>query len=331
MKPVISIIVPVYNLEAYLEKCIKSIIIQTIKNIEVILINDGSTDESGVICDSYASMDCRIKVIHKKNGGLSSARNAGMKIASGEYIGFVDGDDYVDRNMFGELYWLCENTNSDISICKFGRELNENLSNEMTEKPFCEEMDKIEAMRQLFKGELYRFSVCNKLFKKSCFENIVFPEGRIHEDLSTTYKLFSNANKVVYTNYIGYIYVKRDNSILASRFNEKRLDAFTGWEEILAFMKQKYPQLSSEVNACFVYSCVDNGYYILNQVVGKKEREKYLLYIQSYVRKYYKDIIKNAALTVKYKKLISIINISVRLFILSHALNNFRNDKLRKG
>ncbi|MGE8204569.1 glycosyltransferase family 2 protein [Heyndrickxia sp. NPDC080065] len=324
MNPAISIIVPVYNEELYLKQCIDSILAQTFTNFELILVNDGSTDCSGDICDEYESKNSRVRVIHKNNGGLSSARNAGIKEAEGEYIGFIDSDDFIDENMYKNLYQLCQETNSDISICRFGREIDGELISDDEEK-IIKEMDHIEGMRQLFKGVLYRFSVCNKLFKKTCFENILFPEGRIHEDLSTTYKLFSNANKVVFTNYVGYMYVKRENSILTSTFNKRRLDAFTGWEEILPFMKQNYPQLSNVVYACFAYACVDNSYYIVNQVADKKERKKYLLFIQSSVRKFYKDIVKNDVLTMKYKNLITLVNYSVGLFIISHAINNLRN------
>ncbi|MBO0958844.1 glycosyltransferase, partial [Neobacillus sp. MM2021_6] len=255
MKPEISIIVPVYNIEHYLRECVDSILSQTFTNFEVILVNDGSSDNSGDICKEYAKLDGRVKVINQINKGVSAARNAGIKIAQGAYIGFVDGDDYIDNKMYQELYSLCEESKSDISICKLGREINGKLINK-SQDCFKKEMDNKEAMRELFKGVLYRFSLCNKLFRRKCFEDIHFPEGRIHEDLSTTYKLFANANKAVYTNNIGYIYVKRENSILTTRFNEKRLDAFKGWDEILEFMNESYPELSDEFISCFVYGCI---------------------------------------------------------------------------
>ncbi|WML45813.1 glycosyltransferase [Neobacillus sp. PS3-40] len=318
MEPVISIIVPVYNTEQYLKKCIDSILKQTFTNFEIIIVNDGSTDKSGSISDEYATKDNRVKVIHKRNGGLSSARNAGIKIAKGEFIGFVDGDDYIDVNMYYELYRLCRETESDISICKFEREIKGKLTNKI-EAEFNKVMDNQEAMRQLFLGNLYRFSVCNKLFRKTCFDNILFPEGRIHEDLSTTYKLFSNSNKAVYTNYKGYVYVKRENSILTSKFNEKRLDAFIGWEEILSFMNQNYPKLSREFISCFAYSSVDNIFYILDQVENKEKRGSYLFIIQRLVRKYYKQILKNDSLSIRYKFILSLINYSFILLFCSNS------------
>ncbi|MBW8348410.1 glycosyltransferase [Bacillus sp. IITD106] len=315
MKPEVSVIVPVYNVENYLVRCIESILSQTLKNIEIILINDGSTDNSGNICNEYASLDKRIKVIHKENGGLSSARNAGIKIASGCYLGFVDSDDYIDPHMYKNLYELCKKTDSDIGVCRFGRKINGKMVTEVKEKKVIE-LNNVEAMRQLFRGELYRFSVCNKLFKKSCFKNIMFPEGRIHEDLSTSYKLFSNAKKVIYTSNIGYIYVKRDGSILASKFNEKRLDAFLGWEEIIPFMTQHYPELSTEFISSFTYGCLDNVYYILSEVKENKSKLRLLLIIREIVRSNYKKIMFNNQLSLKNKLIITLLNYNV--FALLH-------------
>lgn len=260
-------------------------------------------------------------VIAQEYGGVSAARNTGVKASQGEFIGFVDGDDYIDKNMYQELYSLCKETNSDISICKLGREINGELINEVQDH-FIKEMDNIAAMRELFKGVLYRFSLCNKLFNRKCFVNIQFPEGRIHEDLSTTYKLFAKADKVVYTNNIGYIYVKRENSILTSKFNNRRLDAFIGWNEILIFMKIKYPNLSKEFITCFVFSCIDNLYYILNQVKSKGEKTELLGTIQFYVRKYYKDIIKINMYSMKYKYLITLLNYNISFFLFFSTLKN---------
>jgi len=315
MKPEVSIIVPVYNVERYLKRCINSILSQTLKNIEIILINDGSTDNSGNICNEYADVDKRIRVIHKENGGLSSARNAGIKISLGRYLGFVDSDDYINPNMYKNLYELCIQNDSDIGVCRFGREINGKMVIEVKEEKVIK-LDNVEAMRQLFRGELYRFSVCNKLFEKSCFKNIMFPEGRIHEDLSTSYKLFSNAKKVVYTSDTGYIYVKRDGSILTSTFNEKRLDAFLGWEEIIPFMTKHYPELSTEYISSCAYVCLDQVYSILSDVKDNKSRLRLLFVIREIVRSNYKKIMLNNLLSLKDKVVLSLLNYNI--FALLH-------------
>lgn len=307
MKPIISIIVPIYNVEKYLPKCIESILNQTFKEFELILVDDGSPDNSGAICDKYAEKDKRIRVIHKANGGLSSARNIALDTAIGEYIGFVDSDDYIDKYMYENLYKLCVETNSDIGVCNFVRELNGEIRNKEF-KLIVKEFNNLEAMRELFKGILYRFSACNKLFKRECINEIRFPEGRIHEDLSTTYKVFSNAKKVVYTSYGGYIYIKRENSILTSTFNENRLQAFDGWNEILEFMLSNYRQLENEVIAAFSYACIDNIYYVLNQVKDKEKRNEYIEVIKIYSKRYSNEINKNRLLTNKNKITINILN-----------------------
>jgi glycosyltransferase involved in cell wall biosynthesis len=315
MKPEISIIVPVHNVEKYLEDCINSILDQSFNNFEIILVNDGSTDRSGNICDFYVQKDKRVRVVHQEYGGVSAARNVGVCISKGDYIGFVDGDDRIDKDMYKKLYTLCSNKNSDIAICKLGRVIDGKIINQDNIE-FVKEMDNIEGMRELFRGVLYRFSLCNKLFKKSCFENVEFPEGRIHEDLSTTYKFFAKAKKVIYTNYIGYFYVKRAYSILTSKYNEKRLDAFLGWDEILQFMNNQYPNLSGEFIPCFVYSCIDHVYYILNQIENKEEKKRHLSNIKFYVNKHYKKILTCGNYPKKYKYLILIIHYNIRIVML---------------
>src|SRR5690554_5201221 len=148
MQPAISIIVPVYNLEAYVSKCLDSILTQTLENIEIIVVNDGSNDQSGEISDHYAKKDGRIKVIHKDYGGVSSARNVGVKAANGEYIGFVDGDDYIEPDMYEKLLLLCKSNNCDISVCHLGREIDGNLVSR-TDGKIEHELSHIEAMREL--------------------------------------------------------------------------------------------------------------------------------------------------------------------------------------
>lgn len=314
MKPIISIIVPIYNVEKYLPKCIDSILNQTFKEFELILVDDGSLDNSGRICDEYSKKDKRIRVIHKENGGVSSARNVGVESSLGNYIGFVDPDDYIDKYMYQKMIDMCTIKNADIAICKFVREINGQIS-EAKDGFYIRELDNVEGLRECFKGILYRHSLCNKLFKKKCFEGIRFPEGRIHEDLSTTYRLLANSNKSVYINYSGYIYVKRENSILTSTFNEKRLQAFEGWKEILEFMLSKYYKLDNEVIAAFTYACIDNIYYIINQVKDYNKQKEYINIIKCILKDNYKNIIFNNILNLKYKLLINIVVVNSSMFI----------------
>ena len=315
----VSIIVPVYNVEKYIDKCINSILNQTFKDFELILVDDGSTDSSGDICDKYREIDDRVIVIHKENGGLSSARNIGLKYSKGQYIGFIDGDDYVEKDMYKKLYSVCKDNNCEISICKFGHEVDGKYIGTQ-EDEYIKIMNNYEGMEELFRGVLYRVSSCNKLYKATIFKDITFPEGRIHEDLSTTYKLFSNANKVAYINYAGYIYVKRSNSILTSKYNKKRLDAFIGWNEILDFINRRYPKLKNIVYSCYTYACIDHMYYILNQVQDKNEKRELLNVIKKNLNMYYSDILKNKIITIKYKLLISMLNYNPGIVIRINSL-----------
>lgn len=315
INPKVSIIVPVYNVEKYLENCIKSILDQTLKEFELVLVVDGaSTDNSGNICHYYKKQDKRIKVVHIKDIGVSACRNKGVDISTGDFIGFVDGDDYIDKDMYKKLYQLCIDNESDISVCKLGREIDGKLIN-AGEEEFIKIFNNSEGMSELFKGIYYRFSLCNKLFRKSCFNEISFPEGRIHEDLSTAYKLFANADKVVYINYVGYIYVKRNNSILTKKYEEKRLDAFIGWNEIICFMSNKYPNLMDTVISCFAYMVIDHIYYIFNQVDNRKRKKELLKELRKKIKPHYKKIINNKELDISSKFLVRMLNINVSMLI----------------
>ena len=321
MKPIVSIIVPIYNVEEYLYKCINSVLNQTFKNFELILVNDGSTDNSGKICDEYKKKDDRIKVIHQENGGVSSARNTGIKNAKGMFIGFVDPDDWIYPDMFEKLYNNIIENNADISICKHCREIN-GISNSKTynSHEIIKTMDNKEAMHELFKGNLYRFALWNKLYKKECFENVSFPNGRIHEDLSTSYKIFSNANYIVFTDYVGYVYVKRVDSILTTRFNEKRLQAFIGWNEILNYMKKNYIDIYDTVVACFTYWSIDNMYYILDQVSEAEDKKKYLNILKRILLNRYKEIIKCNEINYKYKIIVTLLCTNINIILLLNKL-----------
>lgn len=240
----ISIIVPVYKVEDYLEKCIESILNQTYKNIEIILVDDGSPDRCGKICDDYAIKDNRIKVIHKKNGGLSEARNYGINIASGEYILFIDSDDYIDKNMCEILIKEAKKNDSDIVICNYYNvKENDYFINKMSITNNKILLTNLEMMKIFFlKGYSETIIVWNKLYKKKLFytnENIRFPVGKLHEDIFTIYKLYYIANKIVVVNKPLYYYVQRKESIMG-KFSEKNIIAHMDCiKEYYIFSKNK--------------------------------------------------------------------------------------------
>ena len=238
MEELISVIVPIYNVEKYLNKCIESIINQSYSNLEIILVDDGSKDSSGIMCDSYILKDKRIKVIHKENGGLSDARNVGLDKAKGEYIVFIDSDDWIDEKMIEILYNIVKKNNSDISICDYFLAYNEEIQ---TQKEDIEviNLSNIEALKKIYDKDL---GVCmivawNKLYKRNLFkDDIRYPYGKIHEDEFTTYKLLYKAEKISYTNQKMYYYRQRENSITSS-FNKKRLDCLEAFDERVKYMK----------------------------------------------------------------------------------------------
>ncbi len=221
--PLVSVVIPIYKVEEYLRECIDSVISQTYKNLEIILVDDGSPDNCPAICDEYAEKDNRIKVIHKENGGLSDARNAGIKIATGEYISFIDSDDYISNNFIQSLLYSLIVSDSDISICKyikFTNELNVSICNKFSIS--CE--SPVDSLYKLYSQNEYIVYtvVWNKMYKKSLFNDIWFPVGKIHEDEFTTYKLLSSAKKVAYIDAGLYYYRQRESSIMGNE-TEKNL------------------------------------------------------------------------------------------------------------
>lgn len=213
----ISVIVPVYNVKEYLERCINSIINQTYKKLEIIIVDDGSTDGSSVICDTYKEKDSRIKVFHKKNGGLSDARNYGMKYATGEYIAFCDSDDFVDKKMYEILYNNLTENNADISITnyyKFSRdeEITDNYDYYKNNKVTV--YDKIDMFNHLFDDYLLSMVAWNKLYKRELLKNLQFPKGKLVEDVALAHYIYNKCNKIVITNLQLYFYYQRETSIL---------------------------------------------------------------------------------------------------------------------
>ena len=237
----ISVIVPVYNVEKYLEECINSIINQTYKNLEIILVDDGATDNSGKMCDEFAKKDNRIKVIHKNNGGLSDARNAGIEIATGEYIQFVDSDDYIDFDMIELLYKNAKKYDTDISMCSHYILTEEECTPEGTGE--LNIYNRVQVLKEILLDEKVRSYAWNKLFAKELFKEIRFPKGKVFEDILTIPKLFDKAKKVVLDDQPKYYYRQRKGSILHVQTKELRLSYINSALEIMNFIKEKEKSL----------------------------------------------------------------------------------------
>ena len=224
MSPLITVIVPCYRVERYLPRCVDSILRQTYKNLEVILVDDGSPDRSGVICDAYATKDSRIVVIHKTNGGLSDARNVGIDQANGEWITFIDSDDYVSDDYVAVLFHLAAEYGCECSVCPFSpfKEGEEPVVENATKHQEC--MLPQKAVEQMFYQEKFDNNAHSKLFHRSLFESgIRFPKGMIFEDLAITYKLLLMSKGVAYTDVRLYNYLLRDDSI-EGRYDPKKIE-----------------------------------------------------------------------------------------------------------
>lgn len=233
----ISVIIPVYNVEKYLEQCVESVLNQTYRDIEVILVDDGSTDGSGAICDEYALQDARVKVIHKENGGLSDARNQGMEAAHGDIISFIDSDDYISSYFLEILCEAMEEGNCDVAALK--------KCCDFWDGEDCVELAKVkkvknveycsahEAVKRMFYMDI-ETGAPFKLYKKHTLNGVKFPIGYYYEDVATTYKAFLNGNKAAIVDADIYAYRKRQDSICRQAFSEKKLSALNIFDEILA-------------------------------------------------------------------------------------------------
>lgn len=239
----VSIIVPVFNVEKYIDRCLKSISKQMYKDLEIIIIDDGSTDSSGTICDDFARNNSSVIVVHKKNGGLSSARNAGIELATGDAMFFLDSDDYLSADCISKCVKLLNEKNGDVAIIqmKYIPEY-ENSEDIAATDERIELLDTQKAIEASLYQTKYTCCAPAKLYKREVVSDIRFPEGRLSEDLATCHLFLNNAKKVVYTNYYGYYYRQHGGSIM-HEFNPKRMDALEWAIEIEKFCLNYYPQI----------------------------------------------------------------------------------------
>ena len=300
--PLVSVIVPVYKVEKYLNKCVESLVGQTLQDIEIILIDDGSPDNCPKICDDWAKKDSRIKVIHQKNGGLASARNTGIKNATSEYISFVDSDDYLDLSFIEKLYLLIIKNSADISICNFAR-VYEN--GEAIHLPQCEIKDGTFTGRQICldfrKVSTTYISACSKIYKKELFNEVSFPIGKINEDEAVAHKLIYPCKKVMLSSDVLYYYVNHNlGENISSSINEKNFtDAIEAFYDRVAYFNQVGDNELQE------YSEMEYLYSIFVQM-GRIERysniaKHKIAKIKTEFDLIYDQIRKNTKLTIKHK------------------------------
>lgn len=291
--PKVSVIVPIYKVEGYMNKCIDSILAQTLKDLEIILVDDGSPDSCGQRCDEYKEFDSRIKVIHKPNGGLSDARNAGLEIATGEYISFVDSDDYIHKDMLELLVNLCEKHNTLISGCDIAYVfdgVDKQISGSSGEITVMTSHDFFRKMLDL-QGFL-RTTVWNKLYKAELFKNVRFPVGKLYEDVGTMYKLIFQTDKIVYASIPCYYYLKqRTGAITSGKYSEKEYDRLEMNGNMVEYIKKNQPEL---INTVMGFRAVNCHLSILNIMIeaGVKDA-KMIKLLQKDIRTNLSSIMKS--------------------------------------
>lgn len=326
----ISIIIPVYNVEKYLCECIDSVANQTYKNLEIILVDDGSTDDSGKICDEYALKDARIKVIHKENGGLSSARNAGLNVFSGSYLMFVDSDDYIDSDMVEYLYHY--RVQQGITCCGMNIKLYNGLLIKRVAQKYCE-WNCREAIKNYLKSEILVYSgkdKCsynigsssnNKLYDKVIFTQLRYKVGVICEDIDLLFDILFACKKIIVLPEAKYTYRQREHSITNKAFSIKRLDYFEARKKQELEMIRKMPEYTSYASTLTVLA----GISIISQIgmLSKKERKQYRCHIEELINEIRKrkNVYKYITNKERIKLYILLLNCNIYMPIVNLAKN----------
>ncbi len=322
----ISVVIPIYKVEQYLNECVESVVNQTYKNLEIILVDDGSPDNCPKICDEWAKKDGRIKVIHKKNGGVSDARNAGIKVATGKYISFVDSDDYIENNLYEIAINKLKDNNAQLFI--FGRTY---LYGQKKEIKYSKEieliMDTEEALDKMNMFQYYDVAVWDKIYERNLFDGIEFPKGKLCEDWYTIYKVIDRVTKVVYNSKPFYVYRQRENSITHSNNIKINREPIYASKEVLDYIKEKHPSIVSNALAKYVISCIgvyNNYLYYTSDTRIEKEE------ILKIVKDNYKEVIKNKDLSFHRRaQLFLVCKCNLLYNILIKSIRKTRDKKIR--
>lgn len=315
MYPLISIIVPVYNVEKYLSKCLESIINQTYKNLEIILVDDGSTDKSGIICDKYIEKDNRIRIIHKNNGGLSDARNKGLDMAKGEYVGFVDSDDFIAEDMYECLYNFAQKNNLDVAMCS-SCDVYENkvIYPRKFRNIILDEKEAI--INNIFLNPFggTSVSVCNKLFTIDVVRDIRFEKDKTTEDGFFVLQWIGKVKRFGRIDKVKYFYRQRDKSIIHQRrYNNKILDVIDAYQRNLEIISLKYPKSikSAEFRLWWAYKSA------IERIIYCEDAFKYktiIKFLQLVIRKNLIKIFKNSNIKFKVKMSYLLLSFNFKIY-----------------
>lgn len=268
----ISVIVPVYNVEAYLDRCVSSIVNQSHKNLEIILVDDGSPDGCPALCDEWAARDERIHVLHKENSGLSDARNAGMGAAHGEYISFIDGDDWIEPRFFEILQHELEAQNADVAAVQYRPCWEGDACERQSAYEHVTVYDRQTAMRLLIQNQIKQV-VWNKLYRSAQIRDIPFEKGKVHEDEFWTYQVIGRIERFAAIDYIGYDYFQRAGSIMGAGYSPKRLDAVEAKTRRQAYLTEHMPELAPEGARDLLFTCLYHGQQVCKALRGAEKKQ----------------------------------------------------------
>ena len=289
MNPLISLVIPVYNVEKYLDKCMESVLAQTYDNFEVILVDDGSTDNSGKMCDEYAERDSRIIVYHKPNGGLSDARNFGVEHCNADLVSFIDSDDYVTEDYLEYLWYLMEKYDCKMS-CASNKIVPEGKEYALKSDNITEE--KLDTVKSLERICYSSVGAVTRLYQKELLLNNPFPVGRLYEDLASTYKKIAECEYVIFSDKQIYIWIQRDNSITHSGISEKQMDIFWAADELYNFIAERYPESKDAASVRCAMASIGFITRVFNSC-KRQDRHKMYKVARDYVMPYVKSVVLN--------------------------------------
>lgn len=315
----VSVIVPVYNVENYLERCVQSILSQTYTEFEVLLVDDGSTDASGELCDRYAQQYEKIRSLHKVNGGLSDARNYGMEHAEGNYYTFIDSDDYIGVDYLKILVDLVLLYNVKMasfipkSVVDNGR--TEYLAS--SDHRGC--LKREEALECMCRKKYFGVSACAKLYARELFETRKYPKGRLYEDLLTTPYLMALCDKVAYSDSIQYYYVQRSDSIMHKKITDRDLSVFDGLDRLVRFMDENYPNVHDAAICRYIDDSFDT---IIHRLTYDEEYNSKILKVRNICGKYWKEGIKNPYISKGKKIQLAMLLMNAKLYKAVYQIRN---------
>ncbi len=318
--PLISVIIPVYNVQNYLERCLESVKKQSYANLEIILVDDGSTDRSGELCDQIAKTDARITTIHQQNQGLSAARNAALEIIHGEYVTFVDSDDTVSESMVAKLYDLCFKNHTLMSICSFQEVFPEKLryidfSTHWPESPKTDTvLDTPACLKAMLLEQGFTVSAWGKLYHRELFKDVRFPVGALHEDVGTTYQLVLKCPQIAFSPSPEYNYYQNQDSITKQKFSPTKLSLIALTDKMCDEINSVYPELqqvTAERRMHARFSILRQFIFVKEPNHAIKKIEKDMIY---YLKTHKNDILKNPYATSRDKIALTTLLISKQLF-----------------